>query len=72
VISIRPNRVLDRSVRSRRCLVATLKDRFARQVWDRLHLEEGCIGMECTGAATIRATSIRLRDMAPITSPARS
>jgi hypothetical protein len=76
VISIRPNRVLDRSVRSRRCLVATLKDRFARlddrEVWDRLHLEEGCIGMECTGAATIRATSIRLRDMAPITSPARS
>jgi hypothetical protein len=31
-------------------LVATLKDRFARlddrAVWDRLHFEEGCIGME--------------------------
>jgi hypothetical protein len=31
-------------------LVASLKDRFARlddrEVWDRLHFEEGCIGME--------------------------
>src|SRR5215813_13354923 len=31
-------------------LIATLKDRFARlddrEVWDRLHFEEGCIGME--------------------------
>jgi hypothetical protein len=31
-------------------LIAALKDRFARlddpEVWDRLHLEEGCIGLE--------------------------
>ena len=31
-------------------LIATLKDRFTRlddrEVWDRLHFEEGCIGME--------------------------